>query len=236
MHSAPTKSDVSDAVAAFIIAPQSGAEYDQALAKARAFLGAARSVAANTLVEKALAPNGDVLRMAASHAAAFAANADLADVAAVLGAALATGRLAGSSDEAIAAAVACGRELETRIRHSVGDRTFDAIWNANSAIGIFGAVAAAARLLKLDSAQARNALGLAATQSAGLAITTGVAGAVAVGKAAADAVEAAVLAGHGFTSSAASIEGRRGFAALMATEFHPEAIVDALGTHWSSRT
>jgi hypothetical protein len=232
MHSAPTKSDVSDAVAAFIIAPQSGADYDEALAKARAMLVAARSVATDTLVKKALAPNGDVLRMAASHAAAFAANAELANAAAVLGAALAAGRLAGSSDEAIAAAIACGRELGTRIHHSVGDRAFDAIWNAGSAIGIFGAVAAAARLLKLDAAQTRNALGLAATQSAGIAITTDVAGAIVVGKAAADAVEAAVLASHGFTSSAASIEGRRGFAALMATTFEPRAITGGLGTNW----
>jgi hypothetical protein len=233
MHSAQTKPDVSDAVAAFIIAPQSGVHYDEALAKARALLSAARTVAANSLVEKALAPNGDVLRMAASHGAAFAADANLASAAAVLGAALAAGRLAGSSDEAMAAAIACGRELEARIHHSVGDRAFDAIWNAGSAIGIFGAVAAAARLLKLDVTQTRNALGLAATQSAGIAITTGMAGGIVVGKAAADAVEAAVLAGYDFTSSAASIEGRRGFAALMATAFDSTAIVRELGSDWT---
>jgi len=42
-----------------------------------------------------------------------------------------------------------------------------------------------------------------------------------------------VLASHGFTSSAAPIEGRRGFAALMATAFDARIIVDGLGVDWA---
>jgi 2-methylcitrate dehydratase PrpD len=45
-----------------------------------------------------------------------------------------------------------------------------------------------------------------------------------LGKAAADAIEASLLAKHGFTSAAASIDGRRGLAALMAYRFDAGAI------------
>src|SRR6185312_4267784 len=185
---------------------------------------------------KALANNGSVFRAAAACAAGCAADAALRDSAAILGAAIALAEFAERSDDDLAAAIAAGRELQARIHRSVGAAAFDAIWHARSTVGIFGAVAAAVSLMKLDAVQARNALGLAATQSAGVAATTGTAAAtIAVGKAAADAVEAAILASHGFTSSAAPIEGRRAFAALMAPSFDAPAITDGLGTNWSAR-
>jgi hypothetical protein len=238
MYNGSAPSDVSDAVAAFMVAPHSGASYDAACAAARVLLQAARRAttrfdAGATLVEKALAAYGDVPRAAVSGATAIAADPALRDAAAILGAAIAAGQLAGASDEVLVAAIATGCELQTRLHRSVGDGAFDRTWNDRSALGGFGAVAAAARVMRLDKTQARHALGLAATQAAGIAATTGTAAGIASGKAAADGVEAVVLATHGFTSSAASIEGRRGFAALMATAFDPSAIVDGLGERWS---
>jgi hypothetical protein len=44
------------------------------------------------------------------------------------------------------------------------------------------------------------------------------------------------LAKHGFTSAPASIDGRRGLAALMAYRFDAAAILDELGTRWISAT
>lgn len=152
-----------------MVASHSGPSYETAVAKARKLLAAARGAAADVLVEKALNSNGAVLRSAAAYAVAFAGDAMFSDCAAILGAAIAAGKLVGASDEAVAAAIARGRELQARVHHSVGDSAFDAIWNAGSAIGIFGAVAAAVSVLGLDEGRARNALGLAATQSAGFA-------------------------------------------------------------------
>jgi hypothetical protein len=43
-----------------------------------------------------------------------------------------------------------------------------------------------------------------------------------------------VLAKHGFPSASASIDGRRGFAALMAYRFDAALITEGLGTHWRS--
>lgn len=58
--------------------------------------------------------------------------------------------------------------------------------------------------------------------------------AIETGKAAADAIEAALIAKHGFTSAPASIDGRRGLAALMAYRFDAASVVDGIGSHWIS--
>jgi len=42
------------------------------------------------------------------------------------------------------------------------------------------------------------------------------------------------MAKHGFTSAPASIDGRRGFAALMAYRFDAAAITEGLGDEWLS--
>ena len=70
----------------------------------------------------------------------------------------------------------------------------------------------------LADPQARNALGICATQAAGLRAATGTdAGALQAGKAAFNAVEAAQLASLGFTSSREPLNGRRGLFTLFGT-------------------
>jgi len=172
--------------------------------------------------------------LVAAHAngAAFAGDPAIGEAAAVVAAALAGGDLAGAEEPRIVAAIAIGCEVAARVRRSV---TLDPAWDAASVVAIFGATAAAAHVFALEQAQARDALGLAATQATGLALarrTTG--GAAASGKAASDALEAALLARHGFTSAPASIEGRRGFAALMAGDFAPQVVLTGLGEEWTA--
>jgi 2-methylcitrate dehydratase MmgE/PrpD-like protein len=90
-------------------------------------------------------------------------------------------------------------------------------WSTRGIAGAIGAGVAAARLLGLDEAGVRNVIGLCATQAAGLRTAEGTeAGAVQAAKTAADAVEAVTLVGHGFTSSADGLGGRRGLFALLA--------------------
>ncbi|HEY4441565.1 MAG TPA: MmgE/PrpD family protein, partial [Candidatus Elarobacter sp.] len=136
------------------------------------------------------------------------------------------GERAGAGAEAIAAAVAVGRETERRILAAVGDEAFARAWDVDAIGGRFGAVAAAARLGGLDAATTLHAIGIASTQAAGTAAERGTpAGALAIGKAAADALEAVALARHGFTAPAHPLEGRRGFAALLADRFDAAAIL-----------
>ena len=65
-------------------------------------------------------------------------------------------------------------------------------------------------MLGLPDAQLRNAIGICATQAVGLRAAGGTdAALLQVGKAAFNAVEAAQLAGLGFTSSREPLDGRR---------------------------
>ncbi|SMG50994.1 MmgE/PrpD family protein [Paraburkholderia susongensis] len=153
----------------------------------------------------------------------------------ILAAVIATGSKLAASDDEIAAAAAIGIEAAARLLAAVDNDEFRARWNGSSAVGILGAALALARLHRLDAARTRHALGIAATQAAGLARNEGQPmSAIETGKAAADAIEAVLLAKHGFTSAPASIDGRRGFAALMAYRFDEASIIEGLGTRWVS--
>lgn len=147
----------------------------------------------------------------------------------VLAAALAMGPRLNVSDDELAAAVSAGTEASARLLAAVDSEEFRARWNVAAALGVVGATLAVARLLELDEVRMRHALGIAATQAAGLAHNANrTMEAIETGKAAADAVEAGLLAKHGFTSAPASIDGRRGLAALMAYRFDATAITAAV--------
>ncbi|HTJ25357.1 MAG TPA: MmgE/PrpD family protein [Candidatus Limnocylindria bacterium] len=221
---------VSAILAAFVVRQQA-----EVPPRAHALLAAARAARERSApiaaeLAEALASSGVPLIAARARGAAFAADPALADVAAVLASALVGGELAGAAEARTVAAIAVGCEIGVRLRRAV---RLDPAWDPETVVAVFGAVAAAAHVLTLDEAQAREALGVAATQATGLRLARGTtAGAAAVGKAASDALEAAVLARHGFTGGAASIEGRRGFAALMASGCNAAALLDGLGEEW----
>ena len=80
-------------------------------------------------------------------------------------------------------------------------------WHCTSTIGSVGAAAAAARILGLDVDSAMNSLAIAASQASGLKANFGtMTKPLHVGLAARNGVQAALLAGRGFT---ASERGRR---------------------------
>jgi 2-methylcitrate dehydratase PrpD len=76
-------------------------------------------------------------------------------------------------------------------------------------------------------------MGIAAVEAAGLQEALGtMTKSFHPGKAAADGVEAALLAGRGFTGPEAPIEGRRGFAETAAPVTDYDAMLDGLGATW----
>jgi 2-methylcitrate dehydratase PrpD len=227
MHNPAAHSAVSDALVALAASTPGERELDAA----RHALSAARRRAAegheSGPLSEALAHATDA-RSRAWELGAALAEADAGSTATpAIAAALALGAHLDADDEGIAAAIAIGGQASSRLLAAVDDEAFRARWNVASSLGIVGATLAAARLLGLDALRTRHALGIAATQAAGLARNVSeVMGALETGKAAADAIEAALLAKHGFTSSAASIDGRRGLAALMAYRFDAGEIVE----------
>ncbi|CAB3746447.1 MmgE/PrpD family protein [Paraburkholderia solisilvae] len=243
MHNPAAHSAVSDALVKFASAPlaEQGAPAvaaaARAVAHAQSKLGslshAGRQTAA-LLRSQGSGPKDT--RVQAWALGATLANEQPASTATpVLAAVVAVGELLSADAEELAAAAAIGIEAALRIRNAVDSDEFRARWNVASALGVLGAALAVARLLKLDETRVRHALGIAATQAAGLAHNAGEPlAALEVGKAAADAIEAALMAKHGFTSAPASIDGRRGLAALMAYRFDAASITEGLGDAWVS--
>jgi 2-methylcitrate dehydratase PrpD len=222
-------------VATFVAGRHAGPEFDDALGTARARLIAALTAlqtptATSELASRALASYGTPLRRVFAEATTLAAAAR--GDAPIVAAALASSELAGRGETDVIEAIAVGREVAARLERAL---SLDAPWNATAVVAGIGAAAAAARAMGLDVDAARHAIGLAATQAAGLGVVDGTpADALACGKAAADAVEAALLARHGFTAASASLEGRRGLAALMASNVDEAALCDDLGRRWIS--
>ncbi|HVB98086.1 MAG TPA: MmgE/PrpD family protein [Candidatus Dormibacteraeota bacterium] len=126
-----------------------------------------------------------------------------------------------------------GVEVECRIGNSVTPAHYDAGWHITGTAGIFGAAAAAGKLLGLDDRQMAWALGTAGTQSSGIREMLGtMCKGFHVGHAAQCGLASALLAQSNFTSSTTVLEGRRGFAAVMSTARNLSEITDGLGEHY----
>jgi len=123
-----------------------------------------------------------------------------------------------------------GVEAEERIGLSVFPEHYEAGWHITGTAGVFGAAAAAGKLLGLDEQKMTWALGIAATQSSGLQEMFGsMCKSLHPGRAAQGGLTAALLAANGFTSSERAIEAPRGFARVLSTKFDPKIITDGLG-------
>lgn len=241
MHDVHAHSAVSEALVTFAAATladqHAHAAAAGALAKAREQIAAANEMTSqfSALLRPQDSTSNDCRIRSWVLGATLAMQTDASPSTPVLAAVLAMGEKLGASDDEIAAAAAVGIEAAARVLVAVDSDEFRARWNVSSATGVLGATLAVSRLLKLDDMHMQNALGIAATQAAGLAHNNGkTMAAIETGKAAADAIEASLLAKYGFTSAPASIDGRRGLAALMAYRFDPASIIDGLGTHWIS--
>jgi len=105
-----------------------------------------------------------------------------------------------------------GVEAACRIGNVVSPGHYQHGWHITSSCGVFGAAAAAAKVLRLDETKTHAALALAATQASGLVEMLGSAArALNPGFAARNGIAAALLAGEGVQAPAQPLEGLRGF-------------------------
>lgn len=131
----------------------------------------------------------------------------------------------GATGAELAHAFVVGVEVECRIGRSVFPDHYDRGWHITGTAGVFGAAAAAGKLLQLNEQQMTWALGIAATQSAGLREMFGsMCKCFHPGRAAQNGLHAALLAQQNFTSSECSIEAPRGFGHVLSTRFDPDVI------------
>ena len=126
-----------------------------------------------------------------------------------------------------------GVEAECRIGNAVYPSHYDVGWHITATAGVFGAAAAAGRVLGLSEQQMVWALGIAATQSSGVREMFGtMCKPFHPGNAAKNGLMAALLASKNFTSAEQGIEGRRGFANVLATARNYGEITEKLGETW----
>jgi len=130
----------------------------------------------------------------------------------ILAAALALAERQRASGAALLTAFVVGVEIEAKLGRAVNPGHYETGWHATSTLGVFGAAAAAAKLLGLPTDRAANALAIAASMSSGVKANFGTDGKpFHVGHAARCGLEAALLAEAGFTGNPRALEHADGF-------------------------
>jgi 2-methylcitrate dehydratase PrpD len=130
-------------------------------------------------------------------------------------------------------AMVLGIEAECRIGNAVYPAHYDAGWHITGTTGVFGAAAAAGKLLALNEQQMVWALSLAAAQPVGLREMFGtMTKSFHPGRAAQNGLTAAMLALQNFTSSDHGIEAKSGWANVLSPTRNYAEITDNLGKTW----
>jgi 2-methylcitrate dehydratase PrpD len=126
-----------------------------------------------------------------------------------------------------------GVEISCRVGNAVMPHHYRRGAHITATCGIFGAAAAAGKLIGLDPVRMNWALGHAATQSAGLVESLGsMSKSIGVGNAARNGLIGALFAEAGFTAAEQAIEGKYGFAAVASDTVDLGKALDGLGEHW----
>ncbi|MDX8534024.1 MmgE/PrpD family protein [Mesorhizobium sp. VK25A] len=139
------------------------------------------------------------------------------------------------SGTALLHAFVLGVEVTCRIGNAISPGHYNRGWHITSTCGIFGATAAAAKLLDLSQEEILWAFGNASAQASGLVETLGfMAKSVGVGTAARGGLLAALMAQGGVEGPPMPLEGPRGFLKVLCDAPQPELIERGLGSDWEN--
>lgn len=143
----------------------------------------------------------------------------------VIPAALALAEREGASGKDLITAVVAGYQAQAASVGPIHHGTLALGWHGTKVGGVFGAAAAAAKLLRLDVEQTAQALSVAASEASGMMEydqSGGEVKRVHAGAAARSGVQAALLARLGMTGPARVFEGKRGLYRLFGNGKPPE--------------
>jgi 2-methylcitrate dehydratase PrpD len=139
----------------------------------------------------------------------------------------------GASGVELLHAFILGVEASCRVGNALMPHHYRRGAHITATCGIFGAAAAAGKLIGLDPVRMNWALGHAATQSAGLVESLGsMSKSIGVGNAARNGLAGALFAEAGFTAAESAIEGKYGFAVVASDTVDLGKITDGLGENW----
>ena len=157
----------------------------------------------------------------------------------VWSAALAVGEDVGASGSDVIAAYAIGVQINGKLGRLANPLHYAHGWHATASIGVIGATAAAAKLMRLTAPQTAMALGTAASGACGIRRNFGtMSKPFHAGNAARAGVLAAELAQEGFTSDLTAFEGDFGWARTLNARSMPSAeeLGTQLGSSWELDT
>ena len=148
----------------------------------------------------------------------------------VASAVLALGEQRGAGGRDVIDALVLGIDVACRIGNTIYPDHYDRGWHITGSTGMLGAAAGCARLLRLDARRTTMALGIAASQPVGLREQFGtMSKPFHPGAAARAGLTSALLAMHGFTSSARALEAPRGFVQVVSDKRAWNEVSDELG-------
>ena len=150
----------------------------------------------------------------------------------VLPALLALAERQSFSGKAFLLAYAVGFETECKIGRAVNFVHYDRGWHPTSTLGIFGAAAAAAKLLGLTAVDCARALAMAASMAAGIKANFGtMTKPLHIGQAARNGLLATRLAAKGFSANLEAFEAKQGFCNVYNGEeqYRLDAMTEAWG-------
>ena len=152
----------------------------------------------------------------------------------VLAASLAVAEEVGSSGRELIAAFCAGVEVACKVAEAINPRHYKGGFHSTGTIGIFGAAAAAARLMGLPSEDMRHAIGIAASKSAGIRVAFGtMTKPYHAGAAAENGVVAAKLAHLGYRTDPNALDGQWGFFQVAGGGADPELLQGKLGNPYT---
>ena len=156
----------------------------------------------------------------------------------IVPAALAAAEMVNASGKDLIAAIVVGYEIQIRLSLALNPSDhYDRGFHPTATCGVFGAAAAAGKLLGMDAEGIQNAFGIALSQSAG-SMEFLADGAWTkrshVGQSAQNGLMCAVMADEGFRGVRQAFEGKAGFFAAYAPNAVPEKAVSRLGETWET--
>jgi 2-methylcitrate dehydratase PrpD len=155
---------------------------------------------------------------------------------ALLPAALAAGELAGASGREVLTAYILGFEVGCQLSRAAEYHQGERGFHSTAVFGTMGAVAVAARLLRLSAEQTITALGIAGSMPSGVLQNFGThTKPLHAGMTGRNGVMAAMLAKAGWTACDNIIESKVGWAAayIGTGNYDPQAMVKGLGSVWT---
>ena len=153
----------------------------------------------------------------------------------ILPALLALAEERGASGRDVLTAYVAGFEVETCLGRGVNFHHYEKGWHPTSTLGVFGASAACAHLMRLDAGRTAHALSLCASLAAGVKSNLGsMAKPMHIGHASRSGLLAARLAAEGFTGNPEAMEHPHGFLDLFngAGHYSIDQILNKWGSPW----